>query len=154
MANLDDLKSLQHRHLQFSSDNIEFIQAMLGSDKTPAVLSDCKKLYHPGTSCFQYKRVKFGIALKHAVLLQLIATMLPALIRNHKRLREDFKPTIKRILYQFAKSVTWLTLLCFLPAVSMCHVIKLTGRLSKTATLICFGIGQVGWCFENIGKHS
>ena len=150
---VDQLKTLQHRHLQFTDYNLEFIRQMLSSERSLAGLSDCKQLYHPSHSCFQYKGVKLGIALRNALLLNSIATLLPALIKNHRRLRNDFNPTVKRILLQFAKSVCWLTLLCFLPAISMCHIIKLTGRLTKTAALICFGLGQISWCFENISKH-
>ena len=132
---------MQHPKLSFSSENYEFIKAMLDSNRILPILSNCRKLYHPSETCFQYKIVKMKIALRNAIIVHAIATLIPALIRNRKKLATEFKLTVKEILKTFFKSVTWLTLLCFLPAVSMCHVIKFSGSLTKTAVLVCFAVG-------------
>ena len=153
---VETLTSLQHKHLKFTDSNLEFIETMVKgpqNDHQKQLLYNCRAHFHPNQSCLQYKGVKLRIALKNSIILHFFATLLPALIKNRRQLKTDFKKTIIKLLKHFISSVTWLTLLASIPACSMCHVIRLVGQVNQTSAIICFIIAQVSWCFENISKH-
>jgi hypothetical protein len=56
-----------------------------------------------------------------------VIVMIAELVRNREKLRTDFKATIKKIVYQFVKSVIWLVAITSFPAVGMCHLRHYTG---------------------------
>jgi hypothetical protein len=61
---------------------------------------------------------------------------------------------MKKILIQVSKSVTWLTLICTLPAILMCHVRHYTGGINYTSNAIVYILANSAWLIENLSKHT
>ena len=115
---------------------------------------DCNLALHPKMSCTQYKMFKTRRMFIVAVKLQMIATLLPGILGNMKKLKTDFWPTMKKILIKYARSVAFITFIGAVPAIAMCHVQKLTGQPNRLMAIICFCIGYLGLWLEPVEKHS
>ena len=104
-------------------------------------------------SCKQYVLYKFRGMGKKAVYFCAISVLLPALIKNYKRLLKGDGKKWKEVIKKYIRSVLHLTALAMLPANLWCIRCRV-GGFSKVLDIMCFlaGVG-ISYRFEPVNRH-
>jgi MFS-type transporter involved in bile tolerance (Atg22 family) len=105
-------------------------------------LLDCSHV-HPSQTCLQYDVMKFTAILKTSLKVYVVIHILPTVIFKYKQLKKDPLPTIKKMMYAYAKSVAFLTLACSLPPILLCYCTKAYGKTNRVSSMISVTLAAI-----------
>ena len=117
VSTLKSLTDLQHNLLESIIQNPYFLEWIQKRGRAPL---PCELTVHPGKTCLQYWPDRISRSLKFALKIQIIVTVLPALILKRKQLYSNFKKTAKSIIRKFAQGTFFVTMAPSTAFISQC----------------------------------
>ena len=128
VSTLKSLTNLQHDLIDSIIKNPHLLEWIQKRGRAPL---PCELTVHPGKTCFQYWPDRISRSLKFALKIQIIVTVLPALILKRKQLYSNFKKTVKIILRKFAQETFFVTMGPSFTFISQCLMNTWLIRKSK-----------------------
>ena len=132
---LNKLKTLKHSKV--SLNDPATLRFILSKGSEPML---CTKTMHRGLSCNQYAINKLKFSLSAAIKIQLVACLLPLLVMRSKKLKTDFRKTMRSILIKFLRAVLFVTLGGGLPFIMNCRLSPYIDWTSKYSMRLRFTI--------------
>ena len=108
----------------------------------------CQELYHPGRSCPAHFLLRLRRSGRFSFWVYFLASFLPDVVRQRKKLKSDFKPTFKRILKKYLVSSTVMTVMLGAPFALMCLFSRFT-KIDKKINILVWALSCLIWVFES-----
>ena len=125
---------MSKKKFEFKPVTLKFIESYWAGSQEQM---NCRHITHPGFTCWQFHGLKAKQYFKQVVYMQVIVTLLPALVSKYKELN---RKNIKAIIKKFIIASFWLVMCYIVPNISACMVSKYTRWPLKPNSLLPYTV--------------